>query len=699
MPSAVHHARWASAKHVGPAKPSQVVKIQRGHLARTFQHFELLDGSTENFGVIWQGQHNGDPWHPVWHAFEDWITVPNVKEVTITKSLGDEGIVSAEVHIENVAQIALAGPGGAYHKTERGHYAPFRGALAPGRNTVATNEWFDVLNGGHRIKIWQGYGDALEPVFCGLVDDTDVSVAPDTITLTSRMGGVLVDEFIFGWAKAADIRSPITFAPRTGPKSPILDFEKQGSAASASSADDGYPAHNVTTTSNGYWRSQLHSTPSVTEWVQIRLPAGTYEDFYLDPHYDGMEVYVSVYARGSVKVDPVTGGTVIVPARKDGVDIEDGWVSTGAGTVPGTYGGHPYIRVAHDVTQAMRRKIGARLTLGNDSVLRLSFRKLQPSADSNVISPSTPTGYRAGARRVLAYREVLKKKANAKGWILIDDASDMVKWALMWAGFHEWQIESFGTNILEPVTFSQSDRLIDIIRSALAQGNYNFFIAAPTAHDLSMGVPTFRNSRALAKSSPSQIEVRHSNLLTRLETKYTTEGLHYVIRHRGRQTKTGHQLAEDKTKRVQATYFPPWSGAHHNVISGAFDFSYPYPGSGAGRLTGVMKHFTNTNDLLTTEDQCQFANLLVAIIEALNSYTATLEIPGYPLELDEHISVIDPAGGVHNRVWTASVQTTFVAGQDTSFVTSIGGSLIDSPDLLAIALDYILMAAKIRAQP
>jgi hypothetical protein len=686
--SAVYQQRWASRRHTAQAKPTQVVQIQRGHLARTFQPFRFLDGSTENFGLIWQGQHNNDPWHPVWHAFENWITVPNVREVTITKSLDGDGIVSAEVHIENVAQIAATGPGGSYHTTDRGHYAPFRGAPAPGRANPPTNEWFDVLNGGHRMKIWQGYGDALEPVFCGLVDDTDVAVAPDTITLTSRMGGVLTDEFIFGWAKAADIRSPITFAPRTGPKSPVIDFQKKGTAPTASTEDAGYPAHNVVVDSDAYWRSHLHSTPDNTEWVQVRLPGGLYEDFYLDPHYEGMEVYISVYARAGLAINPFTGGTMIVSASKDGQPIDDGWV-TGGGIVPGAHGGHPCVRVARDVTQAMRRKIGARLLLGDDSVLRLSFRNLQKSGN----------GYRAGARRVLGYREVIKKDAKAKGWILIDDASDMVKWALMWAGYHEWEVESFNMNIVDPVTFHQGDRLIDIIRSALAQANYNFFIAAPTDQDLSMGVPIFRSSRALAKSSPGQLEVRHSNLLTRLETKYTTENLHYVIRHRGREVKTGVQLGEATSKRVQATYFPPWSGAHHSVVSGDFDFDYAYPGSGGGRLAGVMKHFTNTNELLASEDQCQFANLLVAIIEALNAYTATLEIPGYPIELDEHISVIDPAGGVNNRVWTHSIQTTLSAGQDTSYVTSIGGSVIDSPDLLAIALDYILLIAKIRGQP
>lgn len=700
MPSATFNARWRSGRHVGLAKPRQVVKIQRGHLARFYHPFEFLSGGSDVFGVVWEGQHNTDPWHPDWHAFEEWITVPNVSQVSVTKGLGEDGIVSAEVHIENVAQIALAGPGGNYHRTERGSYTPFRGTRPPGRQaSPAMNEWFDVLNGGHRMKIWQGYGDELVPVFCGFVDDTDVSVSPDTIVLSSRMGGQLVDQHIFGWAKAADIRSPITFAPRTGPKSPVLDFEKKGSGATASSEDPGYPARQVNNDGSAYWRSQSHSTPNVTEWVEIRLPAGTYEYFYVDPHYAGMEVYVSVYARGSVGSDPVTGGTTIVPAQKNGVDIADGFVSTGAGTVPGTHGGHPYIRKINDCTQAIRRPIGAKLKLGNNSVLRLSFRNLGLSYDPNVISPHTVDEYRAGARRVVAYKTVIKAKANAKGWILIDDASDMVKWALMWAGFHEWEVESFGANIVEPVTFHQGDFLIDIIRSATAQGNYSFFIKAPTTHDLSIGVPVFRSSRAMVHSSPTQVEVRNTDLLTRLETKYSTEGLHYVIRYRGQQTKAGAGLGEDKSKRVMATYFPPWSGAHHDVITGAFDMVYPYPGSGGGRLAGVMKHFTNTDDGLRTEDECQIANLLVAINEALNSYTATLEMPGYPLELDEHVSVIDPAGGVNNRVWTSNVQTTFITGQETSFVTSVGGSLVDSPDLLAIVIDFIALLSRTRAQP
>lgn len=686
MPSATFNARWRSGRHVGSAKPRQVVKIQRGHLARFYHPFEFLDGSKDKFGVIWKGKHNGDPWHPDWHAFEGWIDVPNVREVMINKALDEDGIVSATVHVENVAQVALAGPGGNYHVTERGSYAPFRGVRPPGRPAgPARNQWYDVLNGGHRIKIWQGYGDALEPVFCGFVDDTDVAVSPDTITLTSRMGGQLLDQHVFGWAKAADIRSPITFAPRTGPNSPVLDYQKKGSGATASSSDPGYPARQVDNSSAGYWRSQSHSAPHVTEWVETRLPAGTYEDFYLDPHYEGMEVYISVFARGA--------------CQKDGVDIPEGFIFNGAGIVPGEHGGHPYIRKIANCTQAMRRKIGARLKLGDDSVLRVSFRNLQPSYNPDAISPHTITEYRAGARRLLAYREALKKGVNATGWILIDDASDMVKWALMWAGYHEWEIENFGTNIVEPITFHQGNYLVDIIRAAGAQGNYSFFIKAPTTHELSIGVPVFRNSRAMVRSSPTQVEVRHTDLLTRLETKYSTEGLHYVIRHRGKQTKTGGGLGEDKSKRLMATYFPPWSGAHHNVITGAFDFNYDFPGSGGGRLAGVMKHFTNTNDGLSSEDECQIANLLVAIAEALNSYTATLELPGYPLELDEHVSVIDPAGGVNNRVWTSNVQTTMTAGQETRFITSVGGSIVDSPDLWAIVIDFLALAGRRRAQP
>jgi hypothetical protein len=43
-----------------------------------------------------------------------------------------------------------------------------------------------------------------------------------------------------------------------------------------------------------FWLSGGHAGPNHTEWVEITLPKGRYENFYLYPRYPGMEVFVGI---------------------------------------------------------------------------------------------------------------------------------------------------------------------------------------------------------------------------------------------------------------------------------------------------------------------------------------------------------------------------------------------------------------------
>jgi hypothetical protein len=215
----------------------------------------------------------------------------------------------------------------------------------------------------------------------------------------------------------------------------------------------------------------------------------------------------------------------------------------------------------------------------------------------------------------------------------------------------------------------------------------------PSGYDLSVGVPVFRRSRALQAPTGRMTEVRDTDLLTAIDTRFSKEALAYVIRSRGKVPKKGgSKLGEDAAKRIMATYFPPWSGAHSDPVSGAY-----IPGI-AGRLGGIIKHVVHVDDNLETRDECMMANVLIAIQEALASFTGHCSFPGLPgTTLDSQVSVIDSASGTNQRIWVASKSSTFSRGEEgTKFVTTVGGSMIDTPDLAVLAQDYATILRKVQ---
>lgn len=662
-------AAWRSPKgHIGQYRPAQLVEVRRGVMDKLYQPFTFLNGTKEKFGTIAKGEHNSAPWQGEWRPTGDWAELPNVQVVDMQQSFDANGVRTATISVENIVAVEWAGLVGTLHLIRRGYLSPLYGWAMAGRAksrlAYVTNEWLNVLNGGYQVRVKQGFGTNLSPRFVGLIDDTDITIDPDVITITCRdFGQMLTDQRVFGWNKAREIKPPVIFADRRR----SMNVKKVGSAAAASSTAGGHPASAVQRQGHAdFWQSQGHDDDGVTEWVEIHLPAGTYEDFWLWPKYSGMELYISVYARG---------------AKVDGAPVADGWINRSSGDmVPGANGGHTYVKHLNAVANTgYMRKLGFSLECGNGTVIRCSFRRLQFDKSTR--------DYRAGVNRMVAYRlEGLKKEAKIKHWILIDDASEIVKWVFMWAGFHEWEVEDFGTSIVDPMPFHQTTFLIDIVSHMEEQGDFHFFMGGPSDHPDSIGVPIFRSSRAVNPGQATVEEVRDTDLLTGVEPKFTKEPLSYIIRVRGKSVpkgKGGKALGEDSSKRHQGVYLPPWSGAHHSVLSGHYTPGFP------DRLSGVRKHVVHTDTKMTSNDACQKMAVLIAIQEALGWATCVVEIPGDPgFGLDEHLSVIDTTTGMNSRLWLASIHSTFTAGQTVEWKVDLGGSFIDTPDMVALQHDH-----------
>jgi hypothetical protein len=680
--------RWRSGDHVGAYRPRQVVEVQRGVMDRLYQPFTFLDGSKpKSFGFIQDSKHGAAPWQGQWRATGDWVTVPNVTSVEKNHTFDDNGLATATITIENLITLEWIGHGTTIHMIRRGYMSPWLGFTALSRmrkSLQQSNEWLGILNGGYKIRVKQGYGDQLKTVFVGLIDDTDVRAKPDEIVVTCRdFGELFTDQRVFGSNKAMEIRPPVIFCDRLRAD----NTKKVGTNAKASSeAGSSYKAANVLKVGDDKsWRSQGHDDPGVTEWVQIDAPPGRYTSFWLWPDMNGLEAYISVY---------VHSGTV------DGSLVSESWVDLNGGdTVPGANGGIPYTRHIPGMSdKGQERELGCEIVADGPIAIRVSFRNLQPVVvGSGVTGGSTiSSDFYAGVNRMVAYQRKRKKEAKQKHWILIDDAADVLRWVCMWAGFHEWDIEDFGVRIKEPLAFHQSDFLIDIINHMKEQGEFVFFMGLPSADDDSIGVPTFRRTRALKPSQNKVEEVRDTDLLTGVDAKSSKAALSYIIRVRGKAIKGGVALGEDTEKRVQYTYFPPWSGAHHSIATGAYDHT---SGGFIDRLSGLRKHEVRTDPLAENVNECAMGCILIAIQQALAAETAIIEIPGHPgLELDEHISVVSDVAGVNSMLWLASVSSSFTVGTETEWKTTVGGSRIDTPEMQALANDYLAQLAKVLSE-
>jgi hypothetical protein len=661
-------AKWISGEHIGDARPVQRVRLRRGVMDRHYAPFQKLGGgSMGKFGFIQDGKHGAAPWHAFWRNTGDWIDLPNVQSVEINQGFDGNGIATATIVIENVIAKAYAGLAGTYHAIKRGYLSPLLGFAVMQRTQLRAdwsseaNEWLNVLNGGYRVLIEQGYGDDLEKSFTGLIDDTDIDVNPDTITITCRdYGQMFTDQRVFGWNKAREIRPPVIFCDRLkADKTKLV-----GSSARASSRHPGYPASAVLQKgTDRQWMSSGHSDGTTTEWCEVTLPAGRYTSFYMKLWASQARVYLSVKVKNG---------------KVNGQDVPDGWIDVGKGSV----GGVPYIRRWGKIVfgpTGSERDLGVEVVA--DSVtIRLSFQAY-PLWER--------TGeYHVGLARLGGFRRKRKKEAKQKHWILVDDANDVVKWACMWAGFHEWEIEPAGARLAKTLVFHQSNFLIDLIERVKEQGQFVFHMRPPSEHEDSIGVPRFGYAKA-TEDAPAIAQVTDRDILTDVQPKWSKENLSYIIRVRGKAVSEGQPggvpLGEDRTHRIQGVYLPPWSGAHHDVISGQYDHGPSF----TDRLAGLRKHRVIYDEGVKTEKDAMKLAILAAIQECLASYTATIEVPGNPyLVLDENLSVIDKGSGVNSRLWVANVHSTFTDGTETRWTTTCSGALIDTPDMQVLRDDY-----------
>lgn len=661
--------RWHSGQHVGAAKPGQRVMVRTGRFNR--RHAAWEGAATDGLHIPGIGdEFNSDPWQAFWEPFTDYVEIPNVREVRLDKSTSNRGLTTATIVVDNIFyRPEEAG----HHSIKRGYLAPLRGFVGPGREQlvdeqgedVEENEWFGLLSRQAQVTVWQSYGDEEAKTFTGLIDDVDTTSRPDVITLTLRcFGQVLVDERIFGWNKEPLIKDPVTFEDRDAADT----VTTVGYEPDSSSIRDGDHTAEMVLDGDGEtsWRSGNHTTAANTEWVEIRLPEGRYSDYYLNPEFDGMDVWVSLQAKELADSSAPT---------RNGVDITPN-VWLGSGSVPGSSGGIAYIVDLTDVSaKGMVRSLGDEYVLGADSILRIHFRNLHHSGDD----------YFAGVTSLRGRQRRRVWHAFDRPYVLTDDATDIVRQILRWAGFKEWAVESANVPLKKPFVANRGMSYMDVIDQVAEAIGYTFFIGDPSVAEDSIGVPVFRSTRALltdtqlaALEPPQPVEtIRDSELLTAVDVKQTDEPLSYIIRVRGRGTKRGQPLGGSDTRRVMFTFRPPWA---HQLDEPLED----------DRMGGVLKHVIHTNNLFRDADDVKFGAYFIALQEAMASVTAVIEFPAWPgVDLDDQLELLDLATGVTGRLLVTDRSSTFTrAGAQTTWRMTVSGALLDHPDFADMVAIY-----------
>lgn len=683
--SAQQITRWRSGQHVGENKPAQRVAVRRGRFRRRYAPWEGEDFS----GIQIRGESDSAAWYASWEGmlsngdgtydFADWVDLENVLQVDITQDFDSNGIQRATITLENIFLVEKAAHSplsGVWHLLDRGHFSPFRGFQPPNQSktTQTKNFWYEKLFRNAQVMVWQGYGaDDIGVTFTGLIDDVDIKSKPDQIVLSLRdFGQQFVDCRIFNFNKSPQIEDPVVFADSKRAD----DVTRVGAAgpSDCSSHEAGHPARFVTDSSHSTrWIAAGYIDRTHTEWVQIRLPAGRYENFEFEAGIGGQEVFFAVHVR------PQDDGS---PATLNGLPLTSpGWLNIDKGEVvdsqshplsgEGVGGRVPWFRhVGQTDVQRHTFSFGGTLRCGNGSELVAFCKRPQRDLDGR---------YFASVSRFRAVKRRLKAEAKKNKWILCDDVTDVVKCIFRWAGFKEWVVEKAGVRITDPVIFNRGNFMIDPITALAETIGFEFFMGDPTSED-SIGVPVFRANSALrTRNAPSLItgrakkmlQVRDIDLLTGVEVKLSDQNLAYIIRVRGARASAehgGHLLGggdDGHTRRKMFVYRPPWTTQE--------------------RMGGQIKHEIVVNEQLKTQEDCEIACYLIAAAQALKSATALVQIPAMAfLELDDQIYLVDSSTGLATRLWIAQRSSTFKAGAEAEWSMSLGGALIDTPDIVEI---------------
>lgn len=698
-------SRWRSGRHVGDRKPvmrgyCRVVKLSRQYrnLPRRQVYATIPGGAMKGVGPqkVWQGR---------WAPKTEWVPLPNILAFRGDQDFDSNGVQTATIDLDNVGMVETTGLKGIFHAIERGHYSPHRGFKPHGRPAVASkNDWFDMLNDKScQVMILGGYGDVVFPLFSGLVNDLDESSRPDRITLTCRdTGQVLTDQHVFANAKARGLTDPITFADRRRADK----TEPVGHAAESSGHRAGRGARFVLDDSKEtYWQSEdfNHTRPHNMPWLQIGVPHGRYESFDLQPAYKGMSCYVAIKAK-----DKQAPGRQGAKKHDNSVHYSDGeWIDEGNGNIPGT--NIPWVKHIDKIKGNERTYSlpSPGYDLGDDSKIRLYFTDL----DRGKSGTGKGRAFRAGVISFKAIYRERKAVAQKEEWILVDDLSDVVKTVFQWSGINAWEVESTGVRLRSNSTWNRGNYLIDIITAAAEQVGYVFYIKPPqsfdeseealasTAHDLSIGVGVFRQNQAMRRANQTRDPVElvsESSVLEGINARFTDEPLAYSIRVRGRKLskkKGGRTLGGDDTPRCMYVYRPPWSRGDRGDVFNYYGGNDPHrrlSGEPDYRNGNIKKYVVHHDEKLRNVDECKIAALFIAFREALESATATIEFPGFPpLQLDHQLGIYDTGTGLSTRIWIAARQIEFQGGPEAHFKMSIGGALIDLPDITHVREELV----------
>lgn len=677
-------SRWQSGDHVGAAKPVVRAYVRSTRLKRAYRQVQADEVYCSIPGLP-KGLGPKDIWKGIWDPKSEWMRLPNILGFKVEQDFEANGVATATIDIDNVAMVETTGVNGIYRRIQRGYYAPFRGHDPQGKRppVAEKNEWYDMLNDkSTEIMVVGGYGDVVFPLFNGLINDDDLVSHPDRITITARDAGqVLTDQQVFVNAKVRHVKDPITFCDRLQAD----NTEDVGHAADASDWTPGaHPKWVLDDLNSTRWRSQPRDNdhPGDMPWVQIGLPNGRYESFKIRPTWGGMGCYVAIKARDL----NAPGGH---GARKhvDGTQYADNeWIDEGNGNIPGT--SIPWVK--HIDTLRAGENVymlpDNGYDLGDDSIVRLYFDDLEYS----VVKGTKQLAYHAGVDTFQGVRRRLSEAAKREDWILVDDLSDVVRTVLQWAGINEWEVETTGVRLKDKAVFNRGNFLIDIINAAAEQVGYIFYIKPPESFDEdnlddmseqeSMGIAIFRQNHAMRRQSKTRdpVERIHEDaLLQGIQARFTDEPLAYNIRVRGKQkkeTKGGRTLGGDDTARWMYVYRPPWS---RDATFGPNQNNY--------RNANIKRYWVSHDNRLRNLDECKVMALLIAFQMALESATAVCEFPAMPtIHLDHQIGVFDTGTGLSTRIWIANKHLEYQGGEQAQFKMSIGGSLIDLPDITRV---------------
>lgn len=673
---AVQRHRWLTGKHVGSARPEFRAFVRKGHLRR---HYEPLPDK-EVFSYVPGLKGPNWVWHAEWIADTDYVEVPNVKDAKGDQDYSQNGVQQVQMTIDNIGMIEETGAMGAlFHMIERGYYAPQRGARPPisgGQQVGTKNAWFDTWKDkATQVMIVVGYGEAIYPIFLGLVDNVALTSSPDQINVTLRdMGQFLTDQRTFQDAKNLYIKDPITFCDRQ-----LADeVSNVASAAQAKDEKPGNPARfAVDENDSTAWLSAQYGSANGLTYLEVPLPAGRYEDFKISAAYAGLECLVSIFATN----DSVPGGG---PARRtDGTIIGAGWANVGLPQVPGNtiHYVQQVANVKQQPTKYAMRQGGGGFVVGNNSRVRFWFTNLAKASNDN------NNGYtrRAGVQSLEVFKRVRSETAQTQHWILVDDVSDIIKTVLQWVGLKEWEVESVGVRLKDKLVFDRQTYLIDIIKKIAELTSYVFFIRPPEDFDLndlsagneanlSMGIAVFRQGGAMKQDPPTRVEViKDTLLLTAVEAQFDANVLAQSIRVRGKvvgasdpgvQDRNAHPLGADPTNRYQYSYRPVWARGDS---------------SGQAHLRRHELHYDN---MLKSLYECKVAALFIAFRQALESAKAEIEFPLWPsIHLDDQVLLFDTGTGLSTRLWVTTRSWNYSSGEQVRFQMNVGGALLDVNDV------------------